>query len=202
MEIKSADERKDEIINACEELYQTKSFKEITLKDISEKTTFSRPSIYNYFQTKEEIFLALLKREYEKLLKDLENIYVKNDKLEKQEFAKQIALSIEKREQLLKLLSMNLYDMEENSRMEQLVEFKKSYGETLRYIKKLLDKFFKNMSEEEKEKFIFSFFPLMYGIYPYTCATEKQKEAMKNAEVPFKFFSIYEMVYESIIKLL
>ena len=202
MEIKLADERKNEIINACEELYQTKSFKEITLKDISEKTTFSRPSIYNYFQTKEEIFLALLKREYERLLKDLEDIYVKNDKLEKQEFAKQIALSIEKREQLLKLLSMNLYDMEENSRMEQLVDFKKSYGETLKSIKKLLDKFFKKMKEEEKEKFIFSFFPLMYGIYPYTCATEKQKEAMKNAEVPFKFFSIYEIVYESIIKLL
>ena len=202
MEIKLADERKNEIINACEELYQTKSFKEITLKDISEKTTFSRPSIYNYFQTKEEIFLALLKREYERLLKDLEDIYVKNDKLEKQEFAKQIALSIEKRQQLLKLLSMNLYDMEENSRMEQLVDFKKSYGETLKSIKKLLDKFFKKMKEEEKEKFIFSFFPLMYGIYPYTCATEKQKEAMKNAEVPFKFFSIYEIVYESIIKLL
>ena len=202
MEVKSADERKDEIINACEELYQTKSFKEITLKDISEKTTFSRPSIYNYFQTKEEIFLALLKREYERWLKDLEDIYIKNDKLEKAEFAKQIALSIEKREQLLKLLSMNLYDMEANSCMDQLVDFKKSYGESLKSIKKCLDKFFKNMKEKEKEKFIFSFFPLMYGIYPYTCATDKQKEAMKNAEVPFKFFSIYEMVYESIIKLL
>ena len=202
MEVKSADERKDEIINACEELYQTKSFKEITLKDISEKTTFSRPSIYNYFQTKEEIFLALLKREYERLLKDLEDIYVKNDKLEKQEFAKQIALSIEKREQLLKLLSMNLYDMEENSRMEQLVAFKKSYGDSLKSIKKCLDKFFKNMKEEEKEKFIFTFFPLMYGIYPYTCATDKQKEAMKNAEIPLKFFSIYNIVYESVIKLL
>ncbi len=202
MEVKSADERKEEIINACEELYKIKSFKEITLKDISEKTTFSRPSIYNYFQTKEEIFLALLKREYERWLKDLEDIYIKNDKLEKTEFAKQIALSIERREQLLKLLSMNLYDMEENSCMEQLVEFKKSYGESLKSIKKCLDKFFKNMKETEKEKFIFSFFPLMYGIYPYTRATDKQKEAMKNAEVPFKFFSIYEMVYESIIKLL
>ena len=202
MEIKSADERKDEIINACEELYKTKSFKEITLKDISEKTSFSRPSIYNYFQTKEEIFLALLKREYEKWLKDLEEIYIKNDKLEKAEFAKKIAKTIEKREQLLKLLSMNLYDMEENSRMEQLVDFKKSYGESLKTIRKFLDKFFKNMKEEEKEKFIFSFFPLMYGIYPYTCATDKQKEAMKDAKVPFKFFSIYEIAYESIIKLL
>ena len=202
MEVKSADERKDEIINACEELYRIKSFKEITLKDISEKTTFSRPSIYNYFQTKEEIFLALLKREYERWLKDLKDIYTKNDKLEKAEFAKQIAKTIEKREQLLKLLSMNLYDMEANSRMEQLVDFKKSYGESLKLIKKCLDKFFKNMQEEEKEKFIFSFFPLMYGIYPYTRATDKQKEAMKNAEVPFMFFSIYEMAYVSIIKLL
>ncbi len=202
MEIKSADERKDEIINACEELYQTKSFKEITLKDISEKTTFSRPSIYNYFQTKEEIFLALFKREYERWIEDLEDIYIKNDKLEKVEFAKQIALSIEKRQQLLKLLSMNLYDMEANSHMEQLVDFKRSYGKSLKLIKKCLDKFFKNMNEEEKEKFIFSFFPLMYGIYPYTCATDKQKEAMKNADVPFKFISIYEMVYEGIIKLL
>ena len=202
MEIKSADERKEEIINACEELYQTKSFKEITLKDISEKTTFSRPSIYNYFQTKEEIFLAILKREYEKWLKDLEKIYQKNDKIKKEEFAKQIAKTIEKREQLLKLLSMNLYDMEANSRMEQLVDFKKSYGESLKSVKKCLDKFFKNMKEEEKEKFIFSFFPLMYGIYPYTNATNKQKEAMKKAEVPFKFYSVYEMVYESIIKLL
>ena len=127
---------------------------------------------------------------------------MKNDKLEKEDFAKKIAISIEKREQLLKLLSMNLYDMEANSRMEQLIDFKISYGDSLKSVKKCLDKFFKNMKEEEKEKFIFSFFPLMYGIYPYTCATDKQKEAMKYAKVPFEFFSIYEMVYESIIKLL
>lgn len=57
--------RKEEIINACEKLYQTMSFKEITLKEIGSETSFSRTSIYNYFQTKEEIFLALLKREYD-----------------------------------------------------------------------------------------------------------------------------------------
>ncbi len=202
MEIKSADARKEEIINACEELYKTKSFKEITIKDISEKTSFSRPSIYNYFQTKEEIFLAILQREYEKWLKDLENIYTKNKKLGKEDFANKIAKTIEKRKQLLKLLSMNLYDMEENSRMERLIEFKEIYGESIKTVKKCLDKFASSMTEERKEKFIFSFFPLMYGIYPYTCATEKQKEAMKEAKVPFKFFSIYEIAYESILKLL
>ena len=55
--------RKEEIISACAALYETMSFKDITLKDISQATSFTRTSIYNYFQTKEEIFLALLQRE-------------------------------------------------------------------------------------------------------------------------------------------
>lgn len=57
--------RREEIIDACEELYKTMSFKEITIKEIGNVTSFTRTSIYNYFQTKEEIFLSLLKREYE-----------------------------------------------------------------------------------------------------------------------------------------
>ena len=64
--------RKEEIIAACEKLYQTMSFKDITIKEIAAFTSFTRPSIYNYFETKEEIFLALLQREYERWIADLE----------------------------------------------------------------------------------------------------------------------------------
>ena len=49
-------QRREEIVNACDELYKTMSFKDITLKEIGKVTSFSRPTIYNYFQTKEEIF--------------------------------------------------------------------------------------------------------------------------------------------------
>ena len=62
--------RREEIVNACEKLYQTMSFKEITIKEIGNATSFTRTSIYNYFQTKEEIFLALLQREYELWIAD------------------------------------------------------------------------------------------------------------------------------------
>lgn len=48
-------QKREEIINACEQLYQTMSFREITFKKIGEITSFSRPTIYNYFETKEEI---------------------------------------------------------------------------------------------------------------------------------------------------
>ena len=196
------DIRKGEIINACEELYKTENFKDITIKHIGEKTTFSRTSIYNYFQTKEEIFLALFQREYERWIDDLKEMYEKNVELSKEEFAKELAHTIEKRPTLLKLLSMNMYDMEENSRMENLVEFKRAYGNSIKMVKKCLDKFAGNMSEDKKEEFIFLFFPFMYGIYPYTEVTNKQKEAMEKGGVPFKYLSIYNITYKGILKLL
>ena len=65
-----AQARKDEIINACAELYETMNFKDVTLKDIGAKTSFTRTLIYYYFHTKEEIFLALLQREYEAWIED------------------------------------------------------------------------------------------------------------------------------------
>lgn len=198
----SVDFRKEEIINACEKLYETNTFKDITMKSIGEETTFSRTSIYNYFQTKEEIFLALLKREYDKWIDTLNEIYEQNSKLTKENFAEKLANTIEKRKKLLKLVSMNMYEIEENSRLEELIEFKKSYGLAVRTVKKCVDKFLKDINEENKERFIYLFFPFMYGIYPYTESTEKQIEAMKVAKVPTKALSIYEIAYNGILKLL
>lgn len=43
--------RKEEIVNACAALYETMSFRDITLRDIGNKTSFTRTSIYNYFIT-------------------------------------------------------------------------------------------------------------------------------------------------------
>ena len=63
--------RREEIVQACARLYETRSFREITLKEIGAQTTFTRTSIYNYFHTKEEIFLALLQQEHEAWNQDL-----------------------------------------------------------------------------------------------------------------------------------
>ena len=202
MSKETIDDRKEEIINACEKLYQNNNFKDITIKSIGEETSFSRTSIYNYFQTKEEIFLALFTREYEKWIKDLNEMYEENSEMTKEVFADKLAQTVAKRNNLLKLLSMNIYDMEENIRMVELTEFKRSYGNSLKMVRKCLDKFFTKMSEQEKDEFIYVFFPFMYGIYPYAEVTEKQMEAMKSADVPFKYLSIYQITYKGILKLL
>ena len=195
-------EWREEIINACEKLYQTMSFKDITLKEIGNVTSFSRPTIYNYFETKEEIFLALYEREYDRWNADLEAILDGNETMTREQLASAVAASIGKREQLLKLLSMNNYDMESNSRPERLVSFKAAYGKSLRNLRALLDKFCPEMKEEEKQSFLYVFFPFMFGIYPYGEVTDKQRKAMEDAGVDFVYQSVYDITYQCLIRLL
>ena len=194
--------RKEEIINACEKLYQTMSFKEITIKEIGNATSFTRTSIYNYFQTKEEIFLALLKREYELWIASLQKTMAAAETMTKDGFAAMLAHSLEERAQLLKIMSMNHYDMETGSRPEHLAAFKVAYGNSMRTVQMGLDKYFPAMSAAGKQDFIYTFFPFMFGIYPYTYVTEKQRTAMEQAGINYVFLSIYQITYNCARKLL
>ena len=194
--------RKEEIISACEKLYQTMSFKDITLKEIGSETSFSRPTIYNYFQTKEEIFLALYEREYDRWNIELTDILENNDTLTKEQIAEKIASSIANRQQLLKLLSMNNYDMEVNSRTELLTSFKVAYGESMKNVCRILTKFCPEKTVQDIQDFIYVFFPFMFGIYPYTTVTDKQRDAMKQANVDYVYQSIFEITNNCLLKLL
>ncbi len=195
-------QKREEIINACEKLYRTMSFREITLKEIGNITSFSRPTIYNYFETKEEIFLALFQREYDRWNEDLTAVLNGCEQRGKAELAEKIASSLSSREQLLKLLSMNNYDMEANSRQELLTAFKQSYGRSMRLMTLILEKFCPGMSAADVQNFIYTFYPFMFGIYPYTAVTEKQKTAMKEAGISYVYQSVYDLTYGCLIRLL
>jgi len=192
--------RREEIINACEKLYQKMSFREITLKEIGNEVPFSRPTIYNYFQTKEEIFLALFEREYRTWTKELEKIGKKDVSAE--ELSEAVAKSLEKRTLMLRLLSVNLYDMEENSRIERLVEFKKAYCASVEAFDKLLQKALPDQNEEERRETLVASFEFIHGVYPYAHATKKQIEAMKEAGCRYDKKSIYELSLVGLKKIL
>ena len=195
-------QRREEIINACERLYQTMSFRDITIKEISRETSFSRPTIYNYFETKEEIFLALYQRDYEYWVEDLKAILNGHKSLTKKKLAEEIAHSIEKRAQLLKLLSMNNFDMEANSRRELLVSFKGAYGTSVDIFREILEKYCPDIRQAERERIIYCFFPFMFGLYPYTSVTDKQKQAMEEAGLNFRYQTVYELTYTFLTQLL
>ena len=194
--------RREEIISACEKLYQTMSFKEITLKDIAGATSFTRTSIYNYFQTKEEIFLALMQKEYERWTEELDALASDYTAMSVESFSSMLAHSLEKRSMLLKLLSMNLFDMEENSRLECLMDFKRAYGASIEAVRGCLVKFFPGMDAKAQQGFLYAFMPFLYGVYPYTTGSAKQRQAMSDVGLNFVYMSVYDIAFNCIRTLL
>ncbi len=194
--------RREEIIAACAELYETMSFREITIKEIGAATSFTRTSIYNYFETKEEIFLALLQKEYEMWVDAMSAAMSQKDAMTRDELAQTLARTLTDRPRLLRLLSMNLYDMEANSRPERLAEFKMAFGASLDTVARMLEKYVPEMDVHARQQFLYAFFPFIYGIYPYTSVSEKQKTAMERAGIPYVYQSAYEITYSCLKKLL
>ena len=129
-------------------------------------------------------------------------IYCKLHKIDWLALAEELARTLEAREQLLKLMSMNHYDMEANSRMERLVEFKYVYGASLKAVERLLEKFCPDLAEQERKAFLYAFFPFIYGIYPYAVVTDKQRAAMDRAKVGYVYHSIFDLAYACAKKLL
>ena len=118
------------------------------------------------------------------------------------EIADALARSLEKRAQLLKLMSMNHFDMEANSRMERLTEFKRAFGNSMKAVNRMLNTFLPDMTDEARQSFLYAFFPFIYGIYPYAVVTDKQREAMDKAEVGYAYHTIYDITYVCAKKLL
>ena len=195
--------RREEIIAACAELYETMSFKEISLKDIALKTSFTRTSIYNYFVTKEEIFLALLQQEYEEWVAALHTLREQaTGGMTVQAFADALAATLDARRRLLKITTMNIYDMEENSRPEKLAELKRVFGASLAAVDACLCAAFPSLNPEQRITFIYAFFPFIYGLHAYTEVTEKQRQALSDAGADFHYHSIRTLARNCITSLL
>ena len=56
--------RKKDIVRSCEKLLETREFEEVSLADIAEVSSISRPSMYNYYQKKDDVFLDLMEEKY------------------------------------------------------------------------------------------------------------------------------------------
>ena len=196
------EKRKNEILDACERVYKAQGFYGVNIKEISSEISLTRPAIYNYFETKEEILLGLLAREYEIWCKELEEVISKAHGCTVEMLAQAIAHTLENKEILLRILNMNLFEIELNSRVERLAEFKKLYLRSVTALSNILCACQSDVSSVECEDFCNSFCALLFGIYPFAFHTEKQKEAMKLAGVKFREPTLYQMVYKSLLKLI
>ncbi len=196
------EKRKQEIIDACERIYREKGFTAVNIKEISTAISFTRPAIYSYFETKDEILLVLLNREYEKWIDSLEETEKQIEQGDREQTAALIAHTLGDRGILLRIQNMNLFEMELNCRVERLAEFKVLYRTVVETLTRIAGAYNPQSTVEEINRFCMNFNAFLFGVYPFVYHTEKQLEALELAKVPRIDTTIFDMAYHCLIKVL
>ena len=127
----------------------------------------------------------------------MEQALAEEQTLDRARLAEILADTLSARTLMLKILSMNMFEIEENSSVEQLTAFKRTFGRSFACVDALLAKAAPELDAAARRAFAYSFFPFMYGIYPYTAVTEKQRAAMDAIGFDYSVYTVRTLIQQT-----
>lgn len=174
-------ERKKEIIEAVNKMYDEMDYQDISMKTISENISIARSSLYCYYTNKEEIMLDILAKDYEAFIIELINAFLnlKN----KETICNVLANIYLNNLRLLKIISIHLTDIEMHVSLEKLIEFKKPFVLYFKKLKDAIKMMYIDANEEKIDNIHNTLIMLTHSLYPIICPNKSQAKAMENVSM-------------------
>jgi AcrR family transcriptional regulator len=166
--------RKKEILDAAERQLMTMDYDSVTLASLAKETSVSRPSMYHYYETRENIFIDLLIREYNKFETDLQPFLKR--KMSRGAFCRKLAEVLLKRKLMLKLLALQVPVFEKAYDQEQISRFTGKISSFNSVLLNVLDRQFPEADEDARDVFTAQFSLYCSSLYGLLCLPQYVKE--------------------------
>ena len=194
--------RKEEILVAASTIYNEVGYEGLNFSSISEYTKMTRPSIYKYFNTKEEILLILLKKDLISYIASLINSFTLNRLYSLKEITNIWTNNLMEHQRLLQLYSILYTIIEKNVSVESLAAFKKDILTSQSSLFHLVSQLFPRSEKKQIENFLYTQLILAFGLYPMSKLSKIQLTAIELADVdytPPDFQTYYSEYFYQII---
>ncbi len=132
--------RRTDILQAARRLFMLNPHQLPSASRIAEESGLAKGTIYLYFSTKEEIFLALLEEEFSLLLEEVRNIFSDEKQISASVFITRYVNYLEARPEMLRLDAMAHSVLEQNMHEDKLRAFKLSLIQVLVDTGEVLDR--------------------------------------------------------------
>jgi AcrR family transcriptional regulator len=172
------EQRIKEILDATARLYEEHRFEVITFAMIAKEADFTRSNLYRYFETKEDIFLELIKHDIEAWRQDVLDNFTTENKTSRELAGTWVNLVL-KNKRMIKLFTILFTLLERNASLEALTAFKRKINEEISTVAQFLSTALPFPSVETAAEFISAQSSLAIGSYPMMDLTPKQIEAMQ-----------------------
>lgn len=170
--------RYEDIINAAKDLFMKMEYEDISLAIIAKELNITRPSLYNYFDSKEALFLELCKQGYLGLADELNKEFYEH--MDINDFCSKLCDVLMEDELFLKLMSLHQTVMETKAGKEAMEEFKKSTLPFFKALENIIAIEFPNATVEKKVLFATQINVLLNTVHAYISTPVEQQEVMKK----------------------
>ncbi|UCD53392.1 MAG: TetR family transcriptional regulator [Phycisphaerales bacterium] len=175
--------RRREILDAAHTLFAELEYEAISLNAIAREAGISKPNVYRYFSTREEIFLQIFLEVFQAWAESMHDALMQ---LQIPASARQIAESwtavIRKHPRLLRLAGLLMTSMERNSSEEGLYTFKKAMHQLLDRVAEDLKRVLPSMSEKGRRQMLVCSYGLIAGLGPMAYPNEVLTRVMERPE--------------------
>ena len=193
------EERRNEILQSARELLAEEEYEEITLGTIAQRISISRPSVYTYYKTKEEVIVDLMIREYQ--LWELELKKAFSRKMTRERFCRTMVDMLWQRNLLLKLLSLHPTALRSKCSDELIVRFEEEVQPFFMTLSEVLNKQFPQAREADKNMFSIQFAVYCNSLYALQQVPAVQRQAMRDLNLFGAIPPDKEICYEGLMLL-
>ena len=183
--------RKDEILKAARTLFSELDYEEISLNAIAREAGISKPNVYRYFSTREEIFLVIYAQEQSEFVVALTQRLKKLDPGTAIETLVQIWVATYLEfPVLLNLMPQLAISMERSSSVDQLVAFKHQSFDQLHSLVEVLGAVRPELNATQWVQIIQCSFSMAAGLWPFSNPGDNVLEALQHPDVnqePWRF---------------
>ncbi len=188
--------RREEILEAAKRLFESSSYEEVSLNSIARAAGMSKPNVYRYFSSREEIFLQILLEQQSAFVQRLAH------RLESQRDGEAavddivgawIDTALES-PGLLALLPQLGTSMEKNSSLDDLVAFKKDSFAGADHLAAIHHKLYPGLSLEIWGRVLNCAVGLLAGLWPLCNGPEVVEAAMRHPRVGLEPWDFQQMM--------
>ena len=195
--------RTEEILNAAKRLFATLSYDEVSLNAIAREAGMSKPNIYRYFASREEIFLMILREEQGVFVQRLSGSLRAMSSPVTAEVVVEAWLDAALGcPDLLALLPQLGTSLERNSSLEQLVAYKKETFAGGLALAELHRSIYPRLDLDTWMEVINASVGLLAGLWPLCNSNDTMEQAMRHPEVglePWNFSKMMRFAMKALI---
>lgn len=182
------EQRRTQILEAAAQLLKKDGFEKVSLNGIARKAGVAKSNIYRYFESREDIYMQLLKDDWNQWLDDIEialEPYADSDNVD--EVAELIAARLSAAPRMCQLISVLASVLEQNISESLLYNFKLESVQMGMRLMQAVHKTLPGIKQQNLIPAMQSIVALVAGLWPLANPNERVEKVMEKPELsPFR----------------